>query len=555
MISAIKCKVPVRYLRLPALLLCLCALFVSAQNQTAGAPVILGNKTVITIHWGYANFTPQVRATGIAWRLKQLADDSTVPLKLTQESTPLGINIRCGDIVVASVLPGDAQAENTTQEELAQQWSKSFLTAMQDYRAEYSWRKIALRFVLGLITVALCVWLLFLVLRHTGRIAARVDSALERRVKGTQSRMARLISDEFLHATVMRAFALLRLAIILFLLALAIYVLLIISPRTRPFVVYIFEGVEHPVGDFLHSVWTSLPSLLFIVVLAIATWYVIRLVRYFFSKVAEGAISIHGFRPAWSTVTERLVSISIVVLAILIAYPYIPGSQSPAFKGVSIFLGVLVSLGSTGLVANVITGIMLTYMDAFEVGDLVEIGEITAYVKSTSLLTTRLVTRKNEIITVPNSFIMGKHITNFSARGGENGLLIGTTVGIGYEIPWRQVEAMLLEAAARTESVAKDPAPFAIILLLDNYSVNYEINAYVKSGTRRYIALTELNHNVLDVFNEYGVAIMTPSYMSDPTEAKVAPKDSWFAAPASQQQTPQPPERQYPPPRPENERV
>lgn len=547
--STIYCAAKVRRSQILAMLICICALFASAQSTTTSVPVILDNKTVITIHWGYANFTPQIRASGIALRLKALASDPTTRLDLIQEPTPLGINIRCGDVIVASVFAGDALTENTTKEALAQQWSKSFLAAMQNYRAEYGWREIVLRVTLALLTIAACIWLLLLIRRYTDRIAARASLVLQHKVKDAPASMARLVSSEFLHTVVIRAFWLVRLVLLLFVIALSIHTLLSIFPATRPFATEIYQGVAEPARSFAHSVWVDLPRILFIVILAIATWYFIKLIRYFFQKVGEGSISLRGFRPAWSTVTERLVSIAIVVLAVLIAYPYIPGSQSPAFKGVSIFLGVLVSLGSTGLVANVITGVMLTYMDAFEVGDLVEIGEITAYVKSTSLLTTRLVTRKNEIITVPNSFIMGKHITNYSERGGKDGLLISTTVGIGYEIPWRQVEAMLLEAAARTECVAKDPAPFAIILLLDNYSVNYEINAHLKPGIRRYVGLTELNHNVLDVFNEYGVAIMTPSYMGDPVDAKVVAKDNWYAAPADPQQTPQMPKREYPPAR------
>ena len=520
----------------------------SPQTSTTGAPVLLDNKTVVVIHWGYGNFTPAVRAAGIAARLQSVAS-SREPLVLTQKPSSLSMDIRCGDIILASAFEGDALAENTTKEALAQQWSDAFLSSMKAYREEYGWRRVALRTALALLTIGLCIWLLFVIRRYTDRMALAASAVVERKVKTSQSKVAALVTDSFLRLVVLRSFGLIRLLLLLVVVALSLHTLLDIFPRTRPLAVSIYQGVAQPTRSFAHSIWVNLPSILFVVILAFITWYLIKLIRYFFQKIGAGAISIQGFRPAWSTVTERLISIAVVVFAVLIAYPYIPGSQSAAFKGVSVFLGILVSLGSTGLVANVITGVMLTYMDAFEVGDLVEIGEITAYIKSTSLLTTRLVTRKNELITVPNSAIVGKHITNFSNRGGKDSILISTGVGIGYETPWRQVEAMLLEAAARTECVAKDPAPFAIIVLLDNYSVNYEINAYLNPGVRRYIGITELNHNVLDVFNEYGVGIMTPSYMSDPAEPKVVPKGDFYAAPADPQQSSVPPKRQYPPTR------
>ena len=545
--SAVKNQILSR--RLWAFLL-LCFSTVLAATQQQPAPVVLAGKTVITIRWGYANYTPQIRAQAVSDRLQKIAAEPSVPIDCSLRPSQLGIDILCGNNILATVFAGDAQAEHTSTQALAEQWSQSFRSAMQSYRHEFGWRTILVRVLLALLTIVVVVWALILLHRYTRRMAEAATSMLEQKVTSTHATVSELISHSLLQRAVLRAFALLRFALVLVIVAIAIHTLLGIFPRTRPLALYLYHGVAEPTHAFLRSAWSDLPSILFIILLAIVTWYIIKIVRYFFLRVSQGAITLQGFRPAWSTVTERLVSIAIVVLAVLIAYPYIPGSQSPAFKGVSIFLGVLVSLGSTGLVSNVITGVMLTYLDAFEIGDLIEIGEITGYVKSTSLLTTRLVTRKNEVITVPNSFIMGKHITNFSERGGRDGLLISTTVGIGYEVPWRQVEAMLLEGARRTESVASDPAPFVVIVLLDNYSVNYEVNAYLKAGTRRYMGITELNHNVLDVFNEYGIAIMTPSYMSDPAEPKVVARDQWYAAPAAPGQSPAVEKRDYPPPRP-----
>ncbi|HEX3436041.1 MAG TPA: mechanosensitive ion channel family protein [Pseudacidobacterium sp.] len=529
--------------------ICAAVFFAFAQNTQTGSPVVLDGKTVITIHWGYGNYTPQARAHGIASRLKALAGDLTTSLDITQEADAFSTDIKCGDTIIASVFDGDARAEGTTRDALAEQWSASFLSAMQAYRAEHSWKRTAIRTGLALLIIGSCVLLLLLARRITNRMALTTSALLEQSIKSTSSRMARIVSSAQLRSIVMRAFLIVRIILWLVILAFASHILLGIFPSTRPLAIGIYEGVAGPARGFSHSVWVDLPSFIFIALLVLATWYLIKLIRYFFRKVAQGAITLEGFHPAWASVTERLISIAVVVFAILIAYPYIPGSQTAAFKGISLFLGVLFSLGSTGLVANIITGIMLTYMDAFEVGDLVQIGEVNAYVKKMSLLTTRFITRKNEIITMPNSTIMGKHIVNYSARGGKDSLLVSVTVGIRYDSPWRQVEALLLEAAARTESVLTDPAPFTLLLSLDDFNVKYEINAYVRAGVRRYLALTELNRNVLDVFNEYGISIMTPAYQEETTDLKLVKKENWYSPPAKPEQTPAPEQREYPPSR------
>ncbi len=419
---------------------------------------------------------------------------------------------------------------------------------MRDHRDRYSWRQAVSRGVFALLIIAFCIVLLIFTRRYAPRITQATSALLGGRVEGRRFRVASRLSSSLLSTLVTRTLALIRLLLLLIIAVLAIHTLLGIFPATRPLAMEIYGGIARSTRTFFNSLWNNLPAIIFILILATLTWQLIRLVRYFFRKISEGTISIEGFRPAWSTVTARLVSIAIVMLAALVAYPYIPGSQTPAFKGVSLFLGVLLSLGSTGLVANIISGIMLTYMDAFEVGDLVKVGDITAYIKSMSLLTTRLVTRSNETITVPNSFILDKHIINYTSRtGGEDSVLIHTGVGMGYDVPWRQVEAMLLEAAARTECVADNPAPFVDVLQFDDYSAKYEVNAYLKPGIRLYMGVTELNRNVLDVFNEYGVSIMTPAYRGDPEQPKVVARNGWFAAPASPKQTPQPPIRKYPP--------
>jgi small-conductance mechanosensitive channel len=276
----------------------------------------------------------------------------------------------------------------------------------------------------------------------------------------------------------------------------------------------------------------AVPGLVFIALLAVVTRYLLRLLWLFFAALQQGRVTLAGFDPDWAAPTYRLVRILAVAFAVVVAYPYIPGSGSEAFKGISLFLGVMFSLGSSSAISSIVAGYTMTYRRAFRVGDRVKIGEHVGEVVQTRLIVTHLRSPKNEEIVIPNSVIMNQEVVNYSTIAREQGLILHTTVGIGYETPWRQVEAMLLEAAGRTPGLRKEPPPFVLERALGDFAVTYEINAYTedpRAALRQYAAL---HRNILDVFNEYGVQIMTPAYEGDPPVPKVVPKDQWFAPPA-----------------------
>jgi small-conductance mechanosensitive channel len=259
---------------------------------------------------------------------------------------------------------------------------------------------------------------------------------------------------------------------------------------------------------------------------------VLKVVGFLFCEIGAGRIRFHGFYPEWAFPTERIARVVIVALGLVMAYPFIPGSDSQAFKGVSLFLGVLVSLGSTSVIGNLVAGIMVVYMRSFHVGDIIKVGEEFGRVVETDVLATRLRTPKNVEITIPNSTMISSNVINFSQRAREDGLILHTEVTIGYNTAWRQVHAMLLRAAARTSGLLKEPAPFVLQRELGNFAVAYQINGYTHEPERMQRIYSELHRNILDEFNEFGVEIMTPSYEGDRPEPAVVPRDQWYAAPA-----------------------
>ena len=255
--------------------------------------------------------------------------------------------------------------------------------------------------------------------------------------------------------------------------------------------------------------------------------------RLFFSAIARGSIRLTNFAPEWAWPTYKIARFAIVAFGVIVAYPYIPGSESAAFKGVSLFIGVVFSLGSSSAIANLIAGYLMTYRRAFKVGDRVQIGDMLGDVIETRLQATHLRTLKNEELVVPNSLLLNSQVMNYSSLAAKQGLILHTTVGIGYETPWRQVEAMLLLAAERTSGLLKEPAPFVLQKSLGDFAVNYELNVYCGDPHAMLPLYTALHRHILDVFNEYGVQIMTPAYRDDPEQPKLVPREQWYAAPAS----------------------
>jgi small-conductance mechanosensitive channel len=243
-------------------------------------------------------------------------------------------------------------------------------------------------------------------------------------------------------------------------------------------------------------------------------------------------VPLRGFDAEWAQPTYQIARILIILLTLVIAYPYLPGSGSAAFQGLSIFAGLMLSLGASSAMASLIAGYTVTYRRAFRVGDRITVGDLTGEVCDVRLLVTHMRTSKNEEVVVPNSLVLQSHVVNYSKLARSHGLILHTTVSIGYETPWRQVEAMLQLAAERTEGILREPTPFVLEQSLGDFAVAYELNVYVDSTKLLPQRYAELHRNVLDVFNEYGVQIMTPAYEGDPEVPKVVPQDKWFETPA-----------------------
>jgi small-conductance mechanosensitive channel len=497
------------------------------------APIEIDGRTLFRVR-GVSSLPAEQRAAGIRARIIALARNpafKTDSLRVAQSDG--FVSIMGGDERVMAIADADAELEQVSLDDLARAGVDRIRGAIAEYRAERTTSALLRSGAYLLATVVVLVLGLFVFNWLALRLEVRVLARLEGRIRtlGIQSfeivRADRVLSviaglQRTLRFVCEGAFAI----------ACVSYALRLF-PFTRATGNHLFELVTVPLVATGRGVLEAIPGVLFLVLLFVIVRFCLKLIRLFFDAVGQGSVQLRDFEAEWADPTYKVVRLIIVVLALVVAYPYIPGSDSAAFKGVSVLIGVLLSLGSSSAIANIIAGYSMIYRRAFKLGDRVQVGDTIGDVIQMRLQGTHVRTLKNEEVVIPSSQILNSHVVNFSSLGAKQGLILHTTVGIGYEVPWRQVHAMLLMAADRTDNVEKEPPPFVNQTSLGDFGVNYEVNVFTRHVHHMNAIYTRLHQNILDVFNEYGVAIMTPAYVADPADAKIVPKDRWHALPAS----------------------
>jgi small-conductance mechanosensitive channel len=513
-----------------------CAAFTPAAGQEADstAPVVVDGDTLFMVR-GVSAFPAERRAAAIAGRIRDFASDRSLPVdSLRVEDSPIGTKVVAAGRTVFGLVDADAELEGVSRQVLAEIYRLRTADAVRRYRADRDpgmlWGAVARALVatLGLV----------LGLMLATKIMRRLRGAVERRFRDRMPDLGvgsvSVIRGEQLWHGLNGTLRLLSVLVVL----LAIYsyfnYVLVLFPWTRGLGHNLSAMLLRPLATLAAGAIGYLPNVIFLIVLALFTKWTLRLARLFFRRVADGSVTLAGFDPDWALPTDRIVRFLVIAFALVIAYPYIPGSGSEAFKGITLLTGLIFSLGSPSVIGNLVAGQSLAFRRAFKVGDRVKIGEHIGEVLQIRLLTTYLRSPKNEQIVIPNSTILNSEVVNFTALAGSRGLILHSIVGIGYETPWRQVEAMLIEAAGRTPGLLREPPPFVLQRTLNTFAVDYEINVYTDAPDRMLPLYSALHSNILDVFNEYGVQIMTPAYEGDPETPKVVAREEFFAAPAAQ---------------------
>jgi len=501
------------------------------------ADVTLDGRVLFSVR-GWPAYPAEERARTIRRRIEEIAADPSVVLdSLRTIEMQDRTKVMAGDHLVAGFIDADGAVDGVSRQLLAERAAIKVKEAIAVYRNDRNPRVLLINTLYALGATAVLALVLLTVRRAFRKLDALAARRLRSRIKAFEERSHQIVEARQMRHALQ---GLLKSTYVLALLVLGyIYLHFVFGlyPWTRPLAARLLEIFLDPLQAMGLGLLESLPGIVFVIVVAIVTRYILRLTRLYFESIDRGAVTLARFDREWALPTYKITRLVFIALALVVAYPYIPGSSSEAFKGVSIFLGIVVSLGSSSVIANLMAGYTMIYRRAFKLGDRITVDNLTGDVIERRLMVTHLRTIKNEEIIVPNSTIINSNIINYSTLARSHGLILHTTVGIGYETPWRQVEAMLKLAAERTSGLVKEPAPFVLQKSLGDFAVTYELNAYCDNPHAMAQLYTAMHQNVLDVFNEHGVQIMTPAYEGDPEKPKVVPKDQWYQAPATPAET------------------
>lgn len=485
---------------------------VSAKEKQ-GCPLIVDGYEIFRIHESLGAATPQERAARISAGLQELATAKDFDPSLFTTVEEGGVTtIRYGDQLVMTVNDAEAHRAGLPRQALARRYTfliqEKLELARGQHTSRYLWRAAAYAAATVLIYV-LVVWLIVAASRWLLRT---LETSAKAKIKGIKIQQSEIVRGERLTALVVSAVKLLRIVVIAILTYIALANAFSFFPWTREHSQRLLGYVVNPLISMGQALLAYLPNLFYIFVVVVVIHFVLRFLRTIAGEVERGRIKFAGFYPEWVQPTYKIIRFLLCALAVVIIFPYLPFEKSPAFKGISVFLGVLLSLGSTSAVANFVAGIILIYTRGFRIGDWVTIGDNTGEVVQQSTLATHVRTIRNEEITIPNSVVLGSYVTNFSLQAQEQGVVVHTSVTIGYDAPWRTIHKLLIDAALRTQYIRHDPAPFVLQAQLEDSYVKYEINAYTDHPLRMPFIYSDLHANIQDSFFEAGVEIMSPVF-------------------------------------------
>ncbi len=499
----------------------------SLRQFTPGVPVVVEGDTLFYLYTKRGGYTPLQRAEMIDAAIMQLGKRFTLhPDSVYIESSDIVTDLMYGNKVIASFTDQDGLWEGRSREQLATDKRKIVVQKLKELKEEHSlWQlgKRILYFVLVLAGQYLLFWLTGWLFR---KLKVRIQKLKDTRLKPISIQNYELLDTQRQVNLLIFLSNLLRYVIMLLQLLITVPLLFAIFPQTKGLAYQIFSYIWNPIKNILVGIVDYIPNLFAILIICFAVKYLVRLVHYLSREVEAGRLKFGGFYPDWAMPTYHIIRFLLYAFMIAMIYPYLPGAKSGVFQGISVFIGLIVSLGSSTVIGNVIAGLVITYMRPFKLGDRIQLNDTTGNVIEKTPLVTRIKTPKNEVVTIPNSFIMSSHTVNYSASAREYGLIIHSEVTIGYDVPWRQVHQLLIEAALNTPGVIDDPRPFVLETSLSDWYPVYQINAYIREADKLAQIYSDLHQNIQDRFNEAGIEIMSPHYMAmrDGNESTI-PKD------------------------------
>lgn len=499
------------------------------EDSTEALSVNFMNRHIFTIRSGVFGFTQEERAQGISNRIKMAMEkggDDHVSIRSTPEG---GRFVELNGMAVFQIRPVDLDpVTGEAVDEAVKNAAQNLKMAVHDAR-EQSNTHVMLK---GIGFAVFASIFFYLVWRLIFWGENKIISRLQKWIQAWEAKLAIAIHPQ-------QVFNVLG-----FLVHFAKWVLVMIAsyqwatfclrrfPYTRPWGEKLQSYLMDTIGGILSAIVSALPGLLVVFLIVLLTRFTSRLLKAFFAKIESGAVTVSWMAQETAKPTRKLSQALLWLFAFAMAYPYFPGSNTDAFKGLSVLVGIMLSIGGSGVVGQAASGLIMIYSRVLREGEYVKIGEIEGLVTTVGIFSTKVRTSSGEEVNIPNSLIGSSATFNSSRLAEGRGLVVHTTVTIGYNTPWRQVHAMLMQAAQSTSGLRSEPKPFVSQTALSDFYVEYRLCVQVDRPEIRRITLTTLHANIQDVFNEFGVQIMSPHYENDPLEKVWVPKEQWFEAPA-----------------------
>lgn len=487
----------------------------SLRSVTPGVPVVIDNDTLFHIYTSRGGFTAADRAESVRDALEKIGTSR----RLTNDSVYMldndhFVDIMYGHKVIISITEEDGLWYGTTPQELAGVLKPIIADKIKLMRAENSLWQLLKRIMLFLLVILVQ----YLLVRLINYVFRKIKRALvqfkEQKLKPVVVKDYEILNKERLTHIVVMLCNFLRYIILILLFLITIPILFSIFPQTEHLGQNIFHYILDPVKMVVKSVVEYIPNLFIILIIWYCIRYIIKGLRYLSHEIQTEKLKISGFYPDWAEPTFNIIRFLLYAFMIAMIYPYLPGSESGVFQGISVFVGLIVSLGSSSVISNFIAGFVITYMRPFKRGDFIKVNDTVGNVIEKSPFVTRIRTIKNEVVTIPNSFITTSNTVNYSASARKYGLIIHTMLTMGYDVPWRKVHQLLINAALDTNGILPHPTPFVLETELNDNYMCYQINAYIENPDDMPVVMSDLLENIQDRFNEAGIDLFAPHHFT-----------------------------------------
>lgn len=483
------------------------------KKYAKGFAVTPFSDTVFVIFTRIGSSSPSERAQAITHKIRKLyGNDMFNKDSLIMIKNESGYDIAYKDEIIMSVTEYDSKWYNENPEKIAGTCLTKIRDSVLQEKEKMSFTNILKRIGLAVLVILIIGILMYLINILFRRSAKLITESRKTFFSGIKIGNINILNPDQHKKFFLKINFILRFIVKLIVIYISLPVLFSIFPSTKSYAETLISWVLTPAGKIVNGIIDFLPNLVTIAVIFLFTHYAIKSLKYFADEIESGNVSLKGFYRDWSKPTFNILKFILYAFMMVLIFPYLPGSESDAFKGVSVFIGILFSFGSTSAITNIVAGLVITYMRAFQIGDIIKIGDVMGIVMEKTLLVTRIKTIKNEDISIPNSTVLSSHTVNYTANSKNPGLIIHTTVTIGYDVPWKKMHEALINAALRTELILKEPKPFVLQTSLDDFYVSYQINAYTQAADKQAVVYSDLHANIQDCCNEAGIEIMSPHY-------------------------------------------